>query len=142
LAVDSSGNLSSASVNGDSSQFSISGDTIMGNVGTPYAGMAFTYTGTTSQSITVSSTQGLASQLYTIANNFGNTSTGSFQTLISNLETTDNDDQNQVDENQSEADQYQTQLQDQYAEYQAQIETADNSLTYLQALLQESNSSS
>jgi flagellar hook-associated protein 2 len=142
VAVDSSGNLTSASVGGDSSLFSISGDTIIGNSGTPYAGMAFIYTGSTSQSITVSSSQGLASQIYSIANNFGDTSTGSLQTLISNLQNTDEDDQNQVDDIESNAQQYQTQLQDQYAEYQAQIETADNSLTYLQALLNESNSSS
>ena len=142
VAVDSSGNLTSASVNGDNSLFSISGNAIIGNAGTPYAGMAFTYTGSTSQSITVTSTSGLASQIYSIANNFADTSTGAIQTLISNLQSQDDDYQSQVDTIESDAQTYQTQLQDQYAEYQAQIETADNSLTYLQALLNQSNSSS
>ena len=142
VAVNSSGNLTSASVNGDNSLFSISGNAIIGNAGTAYAGMAFMYTGSTSQSITVTSTLGLASQIYSIANNFGDTSTGAIQTLISNLQSQDDDYQSQVDTIESDAQTYQTQLQDQYAEYQAQIETADNSLTYLQALLNQSNSSS
>src|SRR5450756_1207355 len=42
LAVDSSGNLTSASVGGDSSLFTVSGHSIIGNSGTAYAGMAFT----------------------------------------------------------------------------------------------------
>ena len=87
-------------------------------------------------------TSGLASQIYSIANNFADTSTGAIQTLISNLQSQDDDYQSQVDTIESDAQTYQTQLQDQYAEYQAQIETADNSLTYLQALLNQSNSSS
>jgi flagellar hook-associated protein 2 len=142
VAVNSSGNLTSASVNGDNSLFSISGNAIIGNAGTAYAGMAFMYTGSTSQSITVTSTLGLASQIYSIANNFGDTSTGAIQSLISSLQSQDDDYQSQVDTIESDAQTYQTQLQDQYAQYQAQIETADNSLTYLQALLNQSNSSS
>jgi len=142
VAMDSSGNLTSASVDGDSSQFTVSGDTIIGNAGTVYAGMAFIYTGSTSQSITVTSSSGLASQIYNIANNFGDTSTGAIQTLISNLQSQDDDYTDQVDTIESDASAYQTQLQDQYAQYQAQIETANNSLTYLKALLDSSSNSS
>ena len=120
----------------------MSGDTIIGNAGTVYAGMAFIYTGSTSQSITVTSSSGLASQIYNIANNFGDTSTGAIQTLISNLQSQDDDYTDQVDTIESDASAYQTQLQDQYAQYQAQIETANNSLTYLKALLDSSSNSS
>ncbi len=141
LTVDSSGNLTSASVDGDSSMFTVSGNTIVGNAGTAYAGMAFTYTGSTSQSITVTSTSGLATQLYQIAKTYSDTSTGALQTLISNLQTQDDDYQNQVDTIESNASAYQTQLQDQYANYQAAIESANNTLTYLKALLNASSSS-
>jgi flagellar hook-associated protein 2 len=140
VAVDSSGNLTSASVGGDSSLFTISGDTIIGNSGTAYAGMAFTYTGSTSQSITVTSTSGLASQIYSIANTFSETS-GPFETLIDDLQSEDDDYTTQVDTIESDAYTYQTQLQDQYAQYQASIETANNTLTYLKALLNSSSSS-
>ncbi|MCP3464193.1 MULTISPECIES: flagellar filament capping protein FliD [unclassified Bradyrhizobium] len=140
LTVDSSGNLSSASVGGDSSLFTVSGTTIIGNAGTAYAGMAFTYSGTTSQSITVTSTSGIATQLYQIAKN-ASSSTGSLQTLITNLETRDDDLQQKVDDIQSAASAYQTQLEAQYAKYQAAIESANNTLTYLKALLNSSSSS-
>lgn len=139
LTVDSDGNLSSASVGGDASLFTVSGTTIIGIAGTAYAGMAFTYSGSTSQSITVTSTQGIATQLYQISKTYSSSS-GALQTLITNL--TDHDDklQQKVDDIESAASAYQTQLQTQYASYQAAIESANNTLTYLKALLNSSSS--
>lgn len=139
LTVDSDGNLSSASVGGDASLFTVSGTTIIGVAGTAYAGMAFTYSGSTSQSITVTSTQGIATQLYQISKTYSSSS-GALQTLITNL--TDHDDklQQKVDDIESAASAYQTQLQTQYATYQAAIESANNTLTYLKALLNSSSS--
>lgn len=139
LTVDSDGNLSSASVGGDASLFTVSGTTIIGVAGTAYAGMAFTYSGSTSQSITVTSTQGIATQLYQISKTYSSSS-GALQTLITNL--TDHDDklQQKVDDIESAASAYQTQLQTQYASYQAAIESANNTLTYLKALLNSSSS--
>lgn len=140
LAVDSDGNLSSASVGGDSSMFTVSGTTIIGNAGTAYAGMAFTYSGTTSQSITVTSTSGIATQLYQIAKNYSSNS-GALQTLITSLQDRDNDLQQKVDDIESAASAYKAQLQTQYAQYQAAIESANNTLDYLKALLNNSSSS-
>lgn len=139
LTVDSSGNLASASVGGDSSLFTVSGTTIIGNAGTVYAGMAFTYSGSTSQSITVTSTSGLATQVYQLAKNYSSSS-GALQTLITNLTDRDSDLQQKVDDIESAASAYQTQLQAQYAKYQAAIESANNTLTYLKALLNSSSS--
>src|SRR5207253_795799 len=68
VAVDSSGKLTGASVGGDSSLFTVNGTSIIGNADSIYAGMAFTYSGSTSQSITVTSTTGIAAQIYQIAN--------------------------------------------------------------------------
>ena len=139
LTVDSSGNLTAASVGGDSSLFTVSGNTIVGNSGTAYAGMAFTYTGSTSQSITVTSTQGLATQIYQFAKTASST-TGSLQTLIDNLTSRDETLQAKVDDIKSAAATYQTQLTAQYAKYQAAIQSADNTLTYLKALLNSGSS--
>lgn len=139
LTVDSDGKLASASVGGDSSLFTISGTTIIGVAGTAYAGMAFTYSGSTSQSITVTSTQGIATQLYQIAKNYSSSS-GALQTLITNLTDRDDELQQKVDDIESAASAYQTQLQTQYASYQAAIESANNTLTYLKALLNSSSS--
>ncbi|WP_247505021.1 flagellar filament capping protein FliD [Bradyrhizobium sp. 1] len=140
LTVDSDGNLSAASVGGDSSLFMVSGTTILGATGTAYAGMAFTYSGSTSQSITVTSTQGIATQLYQVAKTYSSSS-GALQTLITNLTDRDNVLQQKVDDIDSAASAYQAQLQVQYAAYQAAIESANNTLTYLKALLNSSSSS-
>jgi len=139
LTVDSDGNLTSASVGGDSTLFTVSGTTIIGASGSIYAGMAFTYSGSTSQSITVTSTSGIATQLYQIAKNYSS-STGVLQTLITNLTTRDDDLQQKVDDINSAAATLQSQLQTQYAKYQAAIESANSTLTYLKALLNSSSS--
>jgi flagellar hook-associated protein 2 len=139
LAVDSSGTLTGASVGGDSSLFTVSGTSIIGNAGTAYAGMAFTYSGSTSQSITVTSTSGIAAQIYQIANTYSK-STGSLQTLITDLQTRDGTMQQKVDDIDNAAAAFKAQLQSQYAKYQAAIQSANNTLNYLKALLNaESN---
>lgn len=137
LTVDSTGMLTGASIGGDSSGFSVVGNTIIGNSGTIYAGMAFTYTGSTSQSITVTSSSGLATQLYQLAHTSSGTS-GQLQTLITNLQSRDTDLQSQVSDIQSNAATFKAQLQVQYANYQAAIESANNTLGYLKALLDAS----
>jgi flagellar hook-associated protein 2 len=142
IQVDSSGNLMSASVGGDSSMFTISGDTILGNSGTPYAGLALAYSGTTSQSIQVNTTQGIASLISNIASTNADPLNGSLQSMVTNLQSQDTTMQQQVTDIQSNASAYQTQLQNQYAQYQAAIQQANTTLNYLQALLNSENSSS
>ena len=139
LTVDSTGTLTGASIAGDSSGFSVVGNSLIGNAGTIYAGMAFSYTGSTSQSITVTSTSGLAAQIYQLAQtNSG--SSGTLQTLISNLQSRDTDLQSQVNDIQSNAATFKARLQVQYANYQAAIESANNTLGYLKALLDAASS--
>lgn len=140
LAVDSDGNLTSASVGGDASLFTVSGTTIIGASGSIYAGMAFTYSGSTSQSITVTSTSGIATRLYQIAKDYSS-STGVLQTQITSLTTRDDELQQRVDDINSAASTLQSQLEAQYAKYQAAIESANSTLTYLKALLNSSSSS-
>lgn len=64
VTVDADGKLTGASADGDSSMFTISGSAITGKAGTKYAGLALVYTGSTSKSITVTTKQGLADQLF------------------------------------------------------------------------------
>jgi flagellar hook-associated protein 2 len=141
LAVDGSGNLTSASVNGDSAMFTVAGSTILGNAGTPYAGMAFSYSGTTSQSIVVNSSNGIASLLSSIATTADDPLSGTLQDLVSNLQTQDTAMQQQVSTIQSDASTYQTQLQNQYAQYQAAIQQATTTMSFLTSLLNAGSSS-
>lgn len=141
VGVDSSGNLTSATVGGDSSMFTVSGNTIIGNAGTAYSGMAFTYTGSTSASITVNSTIGIAAQINSIAQNASNSSTGTIENEITNLQSEDTDMQSQIDDINDRAATYRAMLVTQYAQYQSAISTADSTLDYLSALLNSSSSS-
>src|SRR3569623_1111289 len=139
IQVDGSGNLMSASVGGDSSMFAISGDAILGNTGTPYAGLALAYSGTTSQAIQVNTTQGIASLISSIASTNSDPVNGSLQSLVTNLQSQYTTMQQQVTDIQSNASAFQTQLQNQYAQYQAAIAQAPTTLNYLQALLNSEN---
>lgn len=138
LAVDGSGNLTSASVGGDSSLFSVSGNSIIGQSGTIYAGMAFTYSGSTAQSIAINTTAGIAAQINSIANSSSNTSTGTIQGVISNLQTQDDSMQTQINDINSRAAVYKDMLTAQYAQYQSAISSSDSMLDYLSALLNNS----
>jgi flagellar hook-associated protein 2 len=142
LTVDSSGDLSSASVDGDSSLFTIDGTQIVGNAGTAYAGYTFSYTGTTSQSIDVTTSNGIASVLYSAADSAADSTTGSVQTMISGLEDEDTSAQNTIDDIDSAAAIYQSDLTAQYAQYETAISEAASTQQYLTALLDSSSSSS
>jgi flagellar hook-associated protein 2 len=135
VTVDSSGNLSGASIGGDSSMFTISGTRIVGNAGTAFDGYSFVYAGTTSQSIDVTVSSGIAEGLYTASDAASNTKTGTLESLIDNITDTDNDLQTQSDTIKSQADTYRTSLTNRYAKYQAAIESAESMKSYLDALL-------
>jgi flagellar hook-associated protein 2 len=138
IAVDSSGALT-ASVGGDSSLFTVSGNTIIGAAGTVYSGMAFSYSGSSSASITVTSTSGIAAQINTIAKLASNTSTGSLQDLITSLQSQDDRMQQQIDDINERAEVYRSMLTTQYAKYQSAISSANSTLDYLSALLNASS---
>ncbi|WP_295848771.1 flagellar filament capping protein FliD [Tardiphaga sp.] len=140
LAVDSSGALISASVGGDDSLFTVSGNTIIGAANTVYAGMAFTYSGSTAQSITISSTIGIAAQINALATTASNTSTGSLQDMVTNLQSQDTTMTQQISDITARAAVYKAMLTAQYAKYQTAISTANSTLDYLSALLNSSSS--
>lgn len=140
IAVDASGNLTSASVRGDAALFTVSGNTIIGASGTAYSGMAFTYTGSSAASITVTSTSGIAAQINSIAKAASNTSTGSLQNMVTSLQSQDDRMQQQIDDINARAAVYRTMLTTQYAKYQSAISSANSTLDYLSALLTASSS--
>ena len=138
IAIDGSGALS-VSVGGDSSLFTVTGNTIIGAAGTAYSGMAFTYTGSSSASITVTSTSGIAAQINAIASAASNSSTGSLQDLITSLQSQDDRMQQQIDDINARAAVYRAMLVTQYAKYQSAISSANSTLDYLSALLNSSS---
>jgi flagellar hook-associated protein 2 len=117
----------------------VTGSTIIGAAGTAYSGMAFTYTGSSSASITVTSTSGIAAQVNAIASVASNSSTGSLQDLITNLQSQDDRMQQQIDDITARAAVYRAMLVSQYARYQSAISSANSTLDYLSALLNASS---
>jgi flagellar hook-associated protein 2 len=103
--------------------------------------MAFAYSGTTSQSIVVTTTPGIASMLNNIAETNSDPLNGTLQDLVSNLQTQDGTLQQQVSDIQSQASTYQAELQSRYAQYQAAIQEATTTLDFLQSLLNSESKS-
>lgn len=142
LTTAADGTLTSASVNGDSSLFTVSGTRIIGAEGSPYEGFTFVYVGSKSQSIDISFSTGIAELLYNATDALANTSDGTLQTLVDILDSTNDDLTAKSDTIRSAAETYRTNLTNRYAQYQAAIATAESTQDYLTALLDQWNSSS
>lgn len=142
IVTDSSGAITSASVNGDSSLFTVSGTRIIGATGTAYEGFTFVYAGSAGDSVDVSFSTGIAELLYNIADTATDESTGTLTKLVSEIDDTNSTLQDKSDDIRERAETYRTNLTNRYANYQAAIETANSLLDYLTTLLDTWNSSS
>ena len=123
------------------SQFLFAGTTIQGAPGTPYAGMYLNYTGT-GETATVTSSQGLANQVYSVSNDFASSTSGSLETLITGKQSQNLQFTSQYNNWISEANDYTNFLLTQYSSLTTQIQSAGETLTTLTALMNASNSSS
>ncbi|ALK08088.1 flagellar filament capping protein FliD [Blastochloris viridis] len=137
ITVDGSGNVTSASVGGDSSLFTISGTSIKGATGTAYEGFTFLFLGDASESINVTLGYGLADKL----NNAVTTaSEDSIQTVIDNLTEKNSDYEDDISTIEDRAEALRERLTARYAKYQAAIAQAESTLAYLKAMLDASSS--
>ncbi len=116
-----------------SSDFIFSGNTIQGLYGSPYAGMYFNYTGA-GEDVQVTSTQGVGNSVYTVANNYGNATTGSVQSLVTDKQNQDLQFTSQYNNWVNEANDYTDFLLNQYSALTTQIQTAGQTLSTLNAL--------
>ncbi|MGY4751289.1 flagellar filament capping protein FliD [Pannonibacter sp. Q-1] len=135
IQVDSDGNLTGVSVNGDSSLFTISDTRIKGAEGTIYEGMTLVFTGSTSQTVTIQTSSGIVEKLYNSVDLYSNSSSGLVSGLIDNLTEKNEDYSTRAADIRSRAETYRTNLTNRYASYQAAIEKANSTLLYLEALL-------
>ena len=135
ITVDDDGNISSVSVDGDTSLFTISGSTIKGAEGTEYEGLTLVYTGSTSKSITVTTTQGIADQLYNAVDTIANEDDGALTTLIDNLEDENDTIEDSISTLESSISTYSDYLYELYSTMAASISEAETTLKLLEALL-------
>ena len=135
IQVDSDGNITPVSVNGDTSLFTVSDTRIKGAEGTIYEGMTLVFTGSTSQTVTIQTSSGIVEKLYNSVDLYSNSSSGLVSGLIDNLTEKNEDYSTRAADIRSRAETYRTNLTNRYASYQATIEAANSTLLYLEALL-------
>ncbi|SCM71076.1 Flagellar hook-associated 2-like protein [uncultured Pleomorphomonas sp.] len=142
ITVDDDGNITGVTVDGESGLFTVTstGHGIKGVAGTAYEGYTFVFTGSTSQSVTVTQAAGIAEQIYNATKNAINSSSGSIVTVISNLTSKNTSYETQIDRITDRADTYKANLTLRYARLQAKISQANSMLTYINALLDAQNS--
>lgn len=139
IDVASDGTLNSATVNGDSSLFTVKGNRIVGNDGTAYAGIVLVYSGT-GGSVDVDFSQGLADRLYGAISAAADEYDSDLATAIDGLEATDSTLQTRSDTVRTNAESYRTTLTAYYARLEAAAEQA--ALLLKQLTYKESDSES
>lgn len=139
ITVDADGKLSGASIDGDSSMFTVSDGSIKGVAGTEYEGLTLVYTGTTAKSISVVLSQGLADQLYSKIDKVSNADTGTLTEVIDTLEDTNDDLDERISALEASTSSYKSALTTLYGSIASRMSTAQTTLDLLKALLNASS---
>lgn len=143
VSVDSStGAITSASVGGDSSLFTVSGNTIKGVSGSIYDGLSFVFTGKATQTVSVSISQGIADRMYQAVDTVADSDDGQLAGKISSLQDTNSDLETRISTIQTNAESYREFLLDKYSKIEAKLAKAQSVLDLLEALNNAEKSSS
>ncbi|RCK33971.1 hypothetical protein TH9_06075 [Thalassospira xiamenensis] len=115
IAVDADGNITSASVGGDSSLFTISGNNIIGAEGSFYEGVELYFGGDSSESVDVTISSGLANEMVNALDKYTNSSDGLISARIDRLEEQTSDLEDEIDEVTTAAEAYAEDLTERYS---------------------------
>ncbi|AYV44800.1 flagellar hook protein [Caulobacter flavus] len=129
------GAISSVSVGGDSSLFTISGSRIVGASGTIYEGLSFALANATSGTISVEITQGFANLITSLMGDYANTTTGVIQQRINTLDTVNSDLTEQSETIRDNAETYRTKLIAKYSAMETQLYAAQILQEQIKAIL-------
>lgn len=137
IAMGTDGKISGVTVDGLSGLFTVTatGHGLKGVAGTAYEGYTFVFSGDSSQTVTVTQSAGIAEQIFNVAKNAADSSSGSIHTVLSNLTEKNGDYQDQIERITDKADTYKTNMTARYARIQANIIKAQAMLSYLNALM-------
>jgi len=139
VTTDGSGNITGVSLDGDSTLFEFDGSVITGVDGTAFEGLKMVYTGTTSESITITISDGVADLLYDALDNVANATSGMLVDAIAALEEENTAKSEKVTSITNKAYDYEEYLIDYYAALETKISLAETTLSLLEAIL-DSNS--
>jgi len=129
------GAISSVSVGGDSSLFTISGSRIIGATGSIYEGLSFALANPTSGTISVQITQGFANLITSLMGDYANTTTGVIQQRINTLDTVNSDLTEQSETIRDNAETYRTKLIAKYSAMETQLYAAQILQEQIKAIL-------
>lgn len=140
VAFDTDGSISGVTVDGESGLFTVSGSRIIGAEGTIYEGLTFALSGTTSRSIDVAITQGLADLIVNTLTVYTDDSEGLLQTRIESLRGIDEDLEARSEKIRSDAEAYRQVLINKYADMETKLEAAKLLQQQIEAILGSLNS--
>ncbi|MDD3021063.1 MAG: flagellar filament capping protein FliD [Alphaproteobacteria bacterium] len=135
----SGGAITDVSVGGDNTLFEISGSLIKGKAGTAYEGLSFAYVGTTSTTINVNISQGLADLMNSTLESYTSVTSGVIQNQKISLDEQNTTLQARADRVLERADDFRNKLIDKYAKFEAQISAAQTVLAQIRAILNINN---
>lgn len=128
------GAISAVSVGGDTTAFTVSGSRIIGAEGSVYEGLTFVFTGSASQSIDVSVSQGIADRMWQAVETVADEYDGQLAEQITTLEDSNSDLEDRITTIEANAKTYRSYLLDKYARIEAKLAEAQSVLDLLEAL--------
>lgn len=128
------GAISAVSVGGDTNAFTVSGSRIIGAEGSIYEGLTFVFTGSASQSIDVSVSQGIADRMWQAVETVADEYDGQLAEQITTLEDSNSDLEDRITTIEANAETYRSYLLDKYARIEAKLAEAQSVLDLLEAL--------
>jgi len=134
ITVDGDGTITSVSVDGDTSLFTVSGSRIIGAEGSDYEGLTLVFSGSTSQSIDVSLSQGIADRMWQAVETVADEYDGTLTTVITELEDSNTDLEERISTIEANAESYREYLLDKYARIEAKLAEAQSTLDLLEAM--------
>ena len=134
IIVDGDGNMTSVSVDGDSSLFEVNGTTITGVEGSEFDGLVFVYAGTESTTVELSFTQGFADSLYNKLDSYTNAVDGQLVEAQRDLEENISDAESEISSIEFAASEEESRLISYYATIEAKIAEANTLSDYLEAI--------
>ncbi|KZB54210.1 flagellar filament capping protein FliD [Thalassospira xiamenensis] len=115
IEVDVDGNMTSASVGGDSSLFTTNGNKIIGVAGSAFEGVELYFGGDSSESVDVTISSGLANEMVTALDKYTNSSDGLISARIERLEEQTTNLEDEIEDVTAGAEEYAEKLTERYS---------------------------
>lgn len=135
ITTDGAGTITNVAVGGDSSLFTINGDSIIGNEGTAYEGLRFSYVGAASATVNFNFNQGLADRL---KNSLDPYVTGPQAFLVqerATLQTENTDKLDEIRDIRARAEAFRERQIERYADFEAKLQQLETLKSQIRAIL-------